>query len=145
MSLIIGKIVNNTIGKVLIRALQKSKNMSEILEFFVVNVATKIMWVIIFMIALQRLGIDIGPLIAGLGVTGFIIGFSFQESLGNLAAGLMEALNQPLKVEDYVNTAGVEGVIKELYMMATPLTTLDNKKIIIPKNKVLGSAMTDFR
>ncbi|MDY7038583.1 MAG: mechanosensitive ion channel, partial [Thermodesulfobacteriota bacterium] len=55
----------------------------------------KVLWVIVFMIAVQRFGIEIGPLIAGLGVTGFIIGFACQESLANLPARIMIALNQP--------------------------------------------------
>jgi hypothetical protein len=70
------------------------------------------------MIVLQRLGINIAPLVAGLGVTGFILGFAFQESLGNLAAGMMIALNQPFKVGDYIIAGGTEGSVKELKMMA---------------------------
>ncbi|MCK5802887.1 MAG: mechanosensitive ion channel family protein [Lentisphaeria bacterium] len=139
-------------GKVLIgwacaamrKGLQRSSNVSEVLESFAVNVASKIMWVVVFMLALGKLGIDIGPLVAGLGVTGFVVGFAFQESLGNLAAGLMIALNQPFNVGDYVETSGVTGVVKQMNMMAVTLSTVDNKKVVVPNSKVWGSAITNY-
>ena len=142
--LIIGKIVVSTISNVTRRALQKSNRVSEMLQGFAVNIVSKVLWVIVLMIALQRLGIDIAPLIAGLGVTGFIVGFAFQESLGNLASGLMIALNQPFKVGDFVETGGISGVVDELNMMATTMTTLDNKKVVIPNKSVWGSAITNY-
>ena len=72
---------------------------------------------------LGRLGVNVTPLIAGLGVTGFILGFAFQESLGNLASGMMIALNEPFKVGDFVDAAGLSGTILEVNMMATVMKT----------------------
>jgi small conductance mechanosensitive channel len=94
--------------------------------------------------ALPRLGVDVGPLIAGLGVAGFIIGFAFQESLGNMAAGLMIVLNKPYQIGNYIEAAGSSGSVKELNMMATTLLTPDNKKIIIPNSKVWGDSITNY-
>ena len=95
-------------------------------------------------LALQRLGVNVGPLVAGLGVTGFILGFAFQETLGSFAAGMMIALNQPFKVGDYVVAGGVEGAVLELNMMATVFATADNKKVVVPNKVVWGSAITNF-
>ena len=142
--LIIGKIIISIACNVTKKTLDKSSRVSDMLQGFAVNVVSKVLWVIILMIALQRLGIDIAPLIAGLGVTGFIVGFAFQESLGNLASGLMIALNQPFKVGDFVETGGICGEIKELNMMATTMTTLDNKKVVVPNKSVWGSAITNY-
>ena len=141
--LIIGKIVVGIISNITRKALQKSNRVSEMLQGFAVNIVSKVLWVIVLMIALQRLGIDIAPLIAGLGVTGFIVGFAFQESLGNLASGLMIALNTPFKVGDFIETGGISGIVDELNMMATTMTTLDNKKVVIPNKSVWGSAITN--
>ena len=88
--------------------------------------------------------IDIAPLIAGLGVTGFILGFAFQESLANLAAGVMISLNRPFTVGDFVEVSGGTGVVKELNMMATTLSTPDNKVVIVPNKAVWGSAITNY-
>jgi small conductance mechanosensitive channel len=77
-------------------------------------------------------------------VTGFILGFAFQETLGSFAAGMMIALNQPFKVGDYVVAGGVEGTVLELNMMATVFATADNKKVVVPNKVVWGSAITNF-
>ena len=90
---------------------------------FVTSVAEKVAWAFVLVMALEKLGVDVGPIIAGLGVTGFILGFAFQESLGSLASGLMIAINQPFKVGDFVSVAGNDGTITALDMMAVTLAT----------------------
>ncbi len=142
--LLIGKIVINAICKSLRISIKKSGRISELLETFIVNVTSKVLWVIVIMLAIQKLGIAIGPLVAGLGVTGFIVGFACQESLSNLAAGVMIALNQPFKVGDYVELAGTSGFVDETNMMATTLHTPDNKKIVVPNGKAWGDTITNY-
>ena len=142
--LVVGRIVIDWLCNALRSSLQRTKRVSELLESFFVNVANKVLWVVLIMIAIQRLGIEIGPLVAGLGVTGFIVGFAFQESLGNLAAGMMIALNEPFTVGDFVEVAGKSGVVKEMNMMATTIFTPDNKKIVVPNNTLWGSCITNY-
>jgi small conductance mechanosensitive channel len=77
-------------------------------------------------------------------VTGFIIGFAFQESLGNLASGMMIALNEPFRVGDYVEVGGNSGTVKDMNMMATTLSTPDNKKVVVPNKNVWGSPITNY-
>ncbi len=142
--LIVGKLVIKGLCKSLSMSIKKSGKVSELLESFIVNVTSKVLWLIVFMIAVQRLGIEIGPLVAGLGVTGFIVGFACQESLANLAAGIMLALNQPFQVGDLVEVGGVTGFVDEMNMMATTLHTPDNKKIVAPNGSVWGSTITNY-
>jgi len=142
--LIVGKIVIKALCKSISVSIKKSGRISELLESFIVNVTSKVLWVIVFMIAAQRLGLEIGPLIAGLGVTGFIVGFACQESLANLAAGIMIAINQPFQVGDLVELAGVTGFVDETNMMATTLHTPDNKKVVAPNSSVWGSTITNY-
>ena len=142
--LIIAKLVINAVRKSLSKSLKKSEKFSEILESFILNVTAKVLWVIVFMLVIQRLGVEIGPLIAGLGVTGFIIGFACQESLSNLAAGVMIALNQPFEEGHYVEVAGTSGAVFEMNMMATTLHTPDNKKVVVPNSSVWGSSITNY-
>ena len=126
------------------KALKRTGRVNSLLQNFLSSVVNKTAWVLLLMIVLQRLGVNIAPLIAGLGVTGFILGFAFQESLGNLAAGMMIAINQPFKVGDYVAVGGMEGSVQELNMMATTLATADNKKVVVPNKVVWGTAITNF-
>ncbi len=142
--LFIGKIVISAISKSLSISIKKSGRISELLETFVINITSKVLWVIVIMLAIQKLGIAIGPLVAGLGVSGFILGFACQESLSNLAAGIMIALNQPFQVGDYVEIGGTSGFVDGTNMMATTLHTPDNKQIVVPNGKVWGSTITNY-
>ena len=142
--LIVGGLVVKGITAAVRKALTKSKRVDELLRTFICSVVSKTGWAILFIIALGRLGVDVGPLVASLGVTGVVLGFAFKESLGSLASGLMIALNHPFKVGDYIVAGGVEGSVTELNMMATVLATADNKKVTVPNAAVWGSAITNF-
>ena len=142
--LVAGALVIKLLVAAVGRALEKSGRGNTLFATFAKNVTSKVCWVILLVTVLGKLGVNIGPIIAGLGVTGFILGFAFQESLGNLASGLMIAINQPFKIGDYVVVAGLEGVVRKVDMMATELATADNKKVIIPNKSAWGSPITNF-
>ena len=142
--LLVGSFAIKLIRAAVAKALAKVNKMSKLLSDFLVSVVGKTCWAVLALVVLQRLGVNVGPLIAGLGVTGFILGFAFQETLGSFAAGMMIALNQPFKVGDYVVAGGVEGAVLELNMMATVFATADNKKVVVPNKVIWGSAITNF-
>lgn len=142
--LAVGWLVIRLVGKAIEKALEKGVRKNALFSNFVVSVVTKSLWVLLLVMVLGRLGVNVGPLIAGLGVTGFILGFAFQESLGNLASGLMIAINAPFKVGDYVIVAGHEGTVLEVNMMATIMASADNKKIVVPNKSAWGSPITNF-
>ena len=143
--LIVGAIAIRIFAKVLTKILDKTKIGSKsLVAKFIASVAVKVAWAFLAVIVLGKLGVDVGPLIAGLGVTGFVVGFAFQESLGSLAAGLMIAINKPFKVGDYVSAAGLEGAVTALDMMAVTMATGDNKKITIPNKQVWGAPIVNY-
>ncbi|MBQ9431696.1 MAG: mechanosensitive ion channel family protein [Kiritimatiellae bacterium] len=142
--LLVGWIVIKVLCATLRKTLDKTPKINPLLKEFFISIARKSCWVLLLMLALRRLGIDIAPLIAGLGVTGFILGFAFQESLGNLASGVMIAINQPFNVGDYVNIGGNEGSVLELNMMAVTIATADNKKVVVPNKVAWGAPITNF-
>ena len=142
--LILGGIVVKCIVAVVRKTLRKSKRVNALLESFICSAVSKTGWIFLIVIALGRIGVDVGPLVAGLGVTGFIMGFAFKDTLSNFASGIMIALNQPFKVGDFVIVAGAEGTVLELNMMATVIATGDNKKIVIPNSNVWGGPVTNF-
>ena len=142
--LFVGAFIIGGLRRVTRSMLERSERVSEALEGFLVNVLGKVLWVLLLMIALPRLGVDVAPLIAGLGVGGFIIGFAFQESLGNLAAGLMIMLNEPFRIGDYVEAGGSAGAINEINMMATTMTTPDNRKVVVPNRSIWGGTIVNY-
>ena len=133
------RLIDRGIRKALARSGRK-----KLLVNFIVSVVSKSCWALLAVTVLSRLGVNVGPLVAGLGVTGFILGFAFQESLGNLASGLMIAINEPFKVGDFVEAAGHQGSIVEVNMMATVMATPDNKRIVVPNKSVWGGPITNY-
>jgi small conductance mechanosensitive channel len=142
--LLVGAFVIKGITAAVRGSLRKTKRVNELLERFICNAVSKTCWALLIVIALEKLGIDMKPLIAGLGVTGFVLGFACQESLSNFASGIMIALNHPFKVGDYIIAGGVEGSVRELNMMAVVMTTPDNKLMTVPNKAIWGSAITNF-
>ena len=141
--LLVGWVVIRLVDKALRKAMARA-NRKVLLVNFIVSVVTKVGWAILLVTILSRLGVDVTPLIAGLGVTGFILGFAFQESLGNLASGLMIAINEPFKVGDVVDAAGHTGSVLEVNMMATVMLTPDNKRIVLPNKSVWGGPIVNY-
>lgn len=134
--LVAGGLAIRILSAALVKVLTKSRlGRQSLIAKFIVSVVVKTGWAFLAVIVLGKLGVDVGPLIAGLGVTGFVLGFAFRESLGSFAAGLMIAFNQPFKVGDYVLVAGHEERSGALDMMAVVLTTGDNRRITIPNRQ----------
>ena len=142
--LVLGAFVIRWITATVRASLRKSKRVNELLERFICSVVSKACWALLIVVALQKLGVNTAPLIAGLSVTGFVVSFACQDSLSNFANGIMIALNHPFKVGDYVIAGGVEGSVRELNMMAVVMTTPDNKLMTVPNKAVWGSAITNF-
>ncbi len=142
--LVVGMVVIRVLTRMTKKALGRSGRVNTLLQNFLCSVVNKTAWVLLLMIVIQRLGVNIAPLIAGLGVTGFILGFAFQESLGNLAAGMMIAINQPFQIGDYVTVGTISGTVRELNMMAATLFTADNIKVMVPNKVIWGSPITNY-
>lgn len=122
----------------------KKLGQRETLVRFGASVLVKIAWAMLAVTVLGKLGVNVGPLVAGIGVTGFVVGFAFQESLASLSAGFMLAINAPFKVGDYVKIADFEGRVVHLDMMTVILHTADNRRITIPNKQVWGAPIVNY-
>ena len=142
--LLVGWLVIKLVDKVVRKALMRGKAKQTLFVNFVCSVVSKACWAVLLIMVAGRLGVNVAPLIAGLGVTGFILGFAFQETLGNFASGMMIAINEPFKVGDFVDAAGHSGTILEVNMMATVMKTADNKRIVIPNKSVWGGPIVNY-
>ena len=101
--------------------------------------------IFVFAFSIGFLGIDAFAGIMSLSVvSGFVLGFALQDTLGNLAAGFMLAVTKPFKKGDFVEIAGDSGSIENVGISITTMRTVDNKKIIIPNSKVYGNPMINY-
>ena len=91
--------------------------------------------------ALQNLGVQLLPLLAGLGVAGAGIALAMQGVLGNLAAGLTIIFTRPFKVGEYISIAEEEGMVEGINLFNTVLSHPDRSRIVIPNRKIVGEIL----
>jgi small conductance mechanosensitive channel len=94
--------------------------------------------------ALQNLGVELLPLIAGLGVAGAGIALATQGVLSNMVAGLTIIFTKPYRVGEYIAIAGVEGQVEGITLFNTALTHPDRSRIIVPNRKVVGEILHNY-
>lgn len=118
-------------------------NLSQLLTGFLAMAAYWLTIAFGLMIVLAMLGVNVTPLFALVGGAAFIMAFALQDTLSNLAAGLMIIINRPFDEGDYVTVAGVGGTVRNVSVVSTTVTTPDNQVIVIPNSKVWGDIITN--
>ncbi len=142
--LIVGYFVAILVSRWVHRAILHAK-MTKILADFSSRVVRILILIFVFAIAISNLGVDVGAAIISISVVGgFIFGFAFQDTLGNLAAGFMIAITKPFRKNDYVDMAGQSGRVKSVGASITTMVTLDNKRVVIPNAKIWGEPIVNY-
>lgn len=143
--LLIAWIIGRVLAACAKRAIGRSKRkLGALLETFILTWIKRGILLIGLIIALETVGVATAPLIASLGVAGFILGFALQDTLGNFAAGLMLLFYRPFEIDDFIQCAGVSGIVTGLTVVSTTMRTPDNKVVIVPNSKVWGDVITNF-
>jgi small conductance mechanosensitive channel len=106
-----------------------------------VRIAYGLVMALFLVIALQNLGVELLPLIAGLGVAGAGIALAMQGILSNLAAGLTIIFTRPFRVGEYIAITGVEGQVQEINLFNTTLGHSDLSRVVIPNRKIVGEIL----
>lgn len=132
-----------TIAKrVMRRSVQSaSVRLSLLMQNMVISMTSRLIMLLGLLVALAQMGVSLGPVLAGLGVAGFVIGFALQDTLGNFAAGVMILIYRPYDVGDMVEAAGAFGTVKSMNIVSTTILTIDNQTLIIPNNKIWGDVI----
>ena len=125
-------------------ALERAVNpVSKLFQNFLLSMAHRVVVGIGILIALSQIGLEIGPLLTGLGVASFIVGFALQDSLSNFAAGMLILAYRPFDVGDVVNAGGVSGRVEAMTLVTTTILTFDNQRLIVPNSKIWGDVITN--
>ena len=103
-----------------------------------------IIWVIAAVAILGVFGIDLTPVLAGLGITGVVLGFALQESISSFFSGVMIAINNPFRVGDWVDIGDVSGTVESMDLMCVTLSSGDNKKITMNNKNVWGNTIVNY-
>jgi small conductance mechanosensitive channel len=118
--------------------------LDETLQLLLVRMLRILVLGLFLIMALQNLGVELLPLIAGLGVAGAGIALAMQGVLGNLAAGLTIIFTRPFKVGEYISIVDVEGTVEEIMLFNTVLSHPDRSRIVIPNRKIAGEILHNF-
>lgn len=109
-----------------------------------VRIARLVVLGLFLIMALQNLGVDLLPLIAGLGVAGAGIALAMQGVLSNLAAGLTIIFTRPYRVNEYISIAGEEGRVEAISLFNTTLSHPDLSRVVIPNRKIAGEILHNY-
>lgn len=135
--------VSRAIRELLRRRIGRIHRISKLLQSFLTGTVYWLVLTIGLLLALAVLGVNVTPLFAMIGGVSFILAFALQDSLGNLASGLMIMINRPFDEGDYVLVGGTGGTVHSVSIMATTIKTPDNQVIVIPNKSVWGNVITN--
>jgi small conductance mechanosensitive channel len=139
----VGKLVVGLIVRGM-RKVMRRQEVDQTLETFVCNLVRIILMAVVIIAAIGQIGIQTTSFIAIFGAAGLAVGLALQGSLSNFAAGVLIVLFRPYKVGDFVEAAGIAGVVEQVQILTTILKTGDNKQIIVPNGQIMDSIITNY-
>lgn len=105
---------------------------------FVTNSIYYVCWIMLGIAIMTLLGIPTTSLVTIVGAAGLAIGLALQGALANVAAGLLLIAFRPFRVGDWIEGAGVSGIVEEIQLLTTIIRGLDHKTIIIPNSTLMA-------
>ncbi|WP_025738692.1 small-conductance mechanosensitive channel MscS [Salinivibrio socompensis] len=141
--LVIGNMVVKGLANSMAGVMRKRKLDNAVVEF-IHGLVRYLLFVIVLIAALSRVGVQTASVIAILGAAGLAVGLALQGSLANFAAGVLIVMFRPFKSGDYVELAGVAGSVESIQIFSTVLTTPDNKMVVVPNGSVISSPITNY-
>ena len=141
--LIVGLIVARWIGNLLGRWLEKH-HLEPPVRSLLVRFVRLLVMVFTLVMVLDKLGVKVTTLIAGIGVAGVGVGLAMQGVLSNIVAGLTIIFTKPFRVGEYVEMAGVQGQVQSIEIFSTKLVHADMSRVVIPNRKIVGEILHNY-
>jgi small conductance mechanosensitive channel len=138
--LIVGRIIAG-IARNIVKKVLGMRKVDETVTAFIGTIVYTIVIIAVLLAVLDKFGVQTASFVAVLAAAGFAIGFALQGSLSNFAAGVMIIVFRPYKMGDFVDVAGVAGVVQEVHLFNTIIHTPDNIKVIVPNSKISGDVI----
>lgn len=141
--LVAGVMVGRWVGNMMSSMLERME-LDITIRLLLVRIVRLVVLVLFAIMALQNLGIELLPLIAGLGIAGAGVALAMQGVLGNLAAGLTIIFTRPYRVGEYISIVDEEGEVKLITLFSTTLLHPDLSKVVIPNRRIVGEILHNF-
>ena len=140
---VVGAWIAQIIRSLLLRLMAK-RSMDQTFATYLANILHGVIMVLVIITTLGQLGIPTAQFAALIAAAGLAIGLALQGNLSNFASGFLLVFFRPFKRGDYLTAGGAEGTVDEIGIFTTTLTTLDNKKVIVPNAGITGANITNF-
>ncbi len=141
--LVAGVVVGGWIGRATERGLARME-LEPPLRLLMVRLVRVVIFGLFAILALQNLGVELLPLIAGLSIAGAGIALATQGILSNVFAGLTIIFTKPYRVGDYIEIAGVQGQVQLITIFSTTLLHADRSRVVVPNRKVVGEILHNY-
>lgn len=141
--LVVGVMVGRWAGGMLDRMLARM-DLDVTIRLLLVRIVRVVVLGLFAIMALQNLGIELLPLIAGLGIAGAGVALAMQGVLSNMAAGLTIIFTRPFKVGEYISIVGEEGEVRLITLFNTTLLHADLSRVVIPNRKIVGEILHNY-
>lgn len=140
---VVGRWIVRWLVKALERLMTRSK-LDAMLVSFVGNIVYSALLVVVVLAALEQLGVNTTSALAVLGAAGLAVGLALQNSLSNFAAGVMLIVFRPFNRGNFVEVAGISGVVEEIRIFNTVMKTGDNREITIPNGQIYDGIIVNY-
>lgn len=140
---IVGAWIARVIRSLLLRVMNK-RGLDQTFASYMANILHGVLMVLVIITALGQLGIPTAQFAALIAAAGLAIGLALQGNLSNFASGFLLVFFRPFKRGDYLTAGGAEGSVEEIGIFTTTLTTLDNRRVVVPNSAITGGNITNF-
>ena len=142
--LIIGVMAGRWAARLLMPALER-KQLEPPVRMLIIRICRLLILAFAGLLAAQNLGVEIMPLVAGLGVAGVGVGLATQGVLSNFVAGLTIIFTKPFRVGEYIELLGVQGQVQSIELFSTTLVHSDRSRVVIPNRKIVGEILHNYQ
>ncbi len=141
--IVVGAIVIRIVLQIVDRMLNNSKNLSD-LRVYIRSVVKVLLWFLVVLMVAPSFGIDVTSLIALLSVAGLAVSLALQNTLSNLAGGIMVLLSKPFEVGDFIESEGISGTVAGVDLAYTTVVTPDNKEVFVPNSHISAAKIINY-
>lgn len=138
-----GWLVIRTLMKMVDRLLDRNKSVAAI-KMYIHTAVHTFLWFLLALMLAGTMGLQVTSIIAMLSVAGLAVSMALQNTLSNLAGGLVLLVTKPFVVGDYVEADGISGTIAAVDMSYTTFVTPDNKEIFVPNSQLSATKITNY-
>jgi small conductance mechanosensitive channel len=128
----------------LLRRVMLKRGLDETFASYLANIVHALILMLVIITALGQLGVPTAQFAALIAAAGLAIGLALQGNLSNFASGFMLVFFRPFKRGDVVTAGGSDGMVEEIGIFTTTLTTGDNRRVVVPNSAITGATITNF-